>query len=117
MIDNPSAYSVSAILFEEGDWWSAQCLEYDIAAQAKTLSDLVYELERVLVSHLCLAEELGRKPFEGLEPAPQRFWDLYEKAHARIETDNVPFRLPHPAALPPVSPRMKLADSRQSCHA
>ncbi len=70
MTNNPSAYEVSAILFEEGDWWSAQCLEYDIAAQAKTLSGLLYEVERVLISHLCIAEELGRKPFEGLEPAP-----------------------------------------------
>jgi len=86
MTDNPSAYQISAILFEEGEWWSAQCLEYDVAAQAKTLSDLLYELERVLVSHLCVAEELGRKPFEGLEPAPKKFWDLYQKAHARIVT-------------------------------
>lgn len=89
MTDSPSAYEVSAILFEEGDWWSAQCLEYDIAAQARTLSDLLYEVERVLVSHLCIAEELGRKPFEGLEPAPQKFWDMYQKAHAREGCDYV----------------------------
>lgn len=117
MTDNPSAYSVSAILFEEGGWWSAQCLEYDIATQAKTLSDLLYEIERVLVSHLCIAEELGRKPFEGLAPAPQKFWDLYQKSHARIETDNVPFRLPYPTAFPPVAPRFRIADSRELCDA
>lgn len=86
MTDNQSAYQISAILFEDGDWWSAQCLEYDIATQAKTLSDLLYELERVLISHLCIAAELGRKPFEGLEPAPYKFWDLYQKARAQIES-------------------------------
>jgi hypothetical protein len=117
MIESPSAYPVSAILFEEGQSWAAQCLEYDIAAQAASLSDLLYELQRVLVSHLSIAEELGSRPFEGLEPAPQKFWDMYERSHARIELELAPFRLPHPTALPPVSPRLKIADSREMCDA
>jgi hypothetical protein len=117
MPDNPNAFHINVILFEHGEWWSAQCLEYDIAAQAKSLSDLLYELERVLVSHLYIAEELGRQPFDGLGPAPQKFWDLYDRTHTRIEADNVPFRLPHPTAISPVAPRLKVADSRELCSA
>lgn len=114
---NERAFHISAILFEEGDWWSAQCLEYDIAAQARTLNDLLYELERVLVSHLSIAEQLGRKPFEGLDPAPQKFWELYQKSRARVETEGSPFRLPKAVAYPPLSPHLKIADSRENCHA
>lgn len=117
MTANERAFHISAVLFEEGDWWSAQCLEYDIAAQAKTLNDLLYELQRVLVSHICIAEELGRKPFEGLEPAPQKFWNLFQRSHARIEMEDSPFRLPEAVAYPSLSPHLKIADSFENCYA
>jgi hypothetical protein len=112
MTNNHAAFSISAVLFQEGDWWSAQCLEYDIAAQAKTLADLRYELQRVLISHISVSEELGRNPFEGLAPAPQKFWQMYEEAKMCVKSEDLPFRMPHPATFPPVSPRLKIAEQR-----
>jgi len=114
MSNNQTAFRVSAVLFQEGEWWSAQCLEYDIAAQAKTLSALRYELQRVLTSHVCVALDLGREPFEGLDPAPQRFWEMFEGANMRIESEDLPFRIPHPAAFPPVSAKLKIAEQNGS---
>ena len=40
--ENPmrAARQISVVLFQESDQWVAQCLEYDIAAQAETLKDL-----------------------------------------------------------------------------
>jgi hypothetical protein len=29
-------YAVRAVVFQEGEWLCAQCLEYDLAVQAKT---------------------------------------------------------------------------------
>jgi len=82
---NDSAFELS-VLFMEGDGvWSAQCLEYDIAAQAKTLNDLFYEMERVLVSQLALDEELGRKPFEGIARAPRKYWDAFERSQTTMD--------------------------------
>ena len=69
--DNVS--QLRAVLFEEGGSWSAQCLEYDIAAQAKTLLDLHDEIARVLAAHIAASVQMGREPFEGIQPAPKRF--------------------------------------------
>ena len=76
MAINLTEFGISAVIFPEGEWWLAQCLEYDIVAQAKTLLELRHELQRVLISHIAVSEELGRKPFEGLEPAPKKFWEM-----------------------------------------
>lgn len=74
------------VLFIEGEGaWSAQCLEHDIAAQAKTLDGLLYEIERVLVSQIALDEELGRTPFEGIGPAPEKFWKVYERSETEVQ--------------------------------
>ncbi|HKO06445.1 MAG TPA: hypothetical protein VJ487_01930 [Alphaproteobacteria bacterium] len=100
---------VSVVLFQEGDWWSAQCLEYDITAQAKTLPDLQYELQRVLISQMAVSIEVGIAPFEDIGPAPQRFWEMYEGAKLRLEIDETPFRLPTPGAFAPLEPRFRVA--------
>jgi hypothetical protein len=74
------AVEVRAVVFQEGDWWSAQCLEYDIATQAATLGDLRREIERVLAAYVVLAAKQDRNPFEGLQRAPEKFWEMYERA-------------------------------------
>lgn len=75
-----NAVDVHAIVFQEGDWWSAQCLEYDIAAQAHSLSELRHEIERVLTAHVVLAKRQDREPFAGMRRAPEKFWEMYERA-------------------------------------
>lgn len=73
-----SPFRISVVLFQEGEWWSAQCLEHDIATQARSLPELYEELRRTLSAHaaVCLAE--GKQPFAELGPAPQRFWRMFE---------------------------------------
>jgi len=73
------------LLFEHKDGWSAQCLEYDFATQAETLSDLYYEIERALAGHITVSVKLGSRPFEGLGRAPQRYWDLFDRAPLKLE--------------------------------
>lgn len=67
-----------AVIFRSGDWWVGQCLEYDIAAQAKVLKDLPYQLERAIVGHIVVAEENHLDPFAAMSPAPQRYWKMFE---------------------------------------
>lgn len=71
--------SLRALVFKEGDWWSAQCLEYDIATQAKSYEALLLEIERVITAHFAIAAALGLQPFEHLGPAPDVFFHLCEK--------------------------------------
>lgn len=79
-------HALRVLFFEYPDGrWAAQCLEYDIAAQAPRLEELYYEMERVLVSHVALADELGHEPFAGIPKAPKRYWDIFKKASLRVD--------------------------------
>jgi hypothetical protein len=72
--------NLRAVLFQEEGWWVAQCLEYALAAQARTQADVVYEIERLLVGRILIGAEKGCLPFAGLPPAPRRFWKMFELA-------------------------------------
>lgn len=85
---------IRAVLFQEIGWWVAQCLEYDIAVQARTVEALLHELERVLVGYILLGQKKGRLPFQGMPSAPQRYREMYERAKP-VEKD-----LPSFAAAP-----------------
>lgn len=100
---------IRAVLFEgeDGGPWSAQCLEYDIAAQAQTLLDLQDELVRVLVTHVAASVQLGRTPFSDIKPAPQRFWELYEGG-LRFESRPQRFSCAT-MTLPPITPELRIA--------
>jgi hypothetical protein len=111
MSENAPEFAVNAILIQQADGtWSAQCLQYDIAAHAKTIPDLDYELQRVLISHIAISLELKQEPFAGIGPAPQVFWDMFERAKMTVESPERPFRLPRPMAFPRVTPRLKIAE-------
>lgn len=71
--------AIRVILFHDCDLWAAQCLEYDIGAQAPDLGTLCARLSAAL--EMELSESLGQKgaPFEGIDPAPQRFHDMWER--------------------------------------
>lgn len=95
--DRPSkpraAYEFRVLFFEHDTSWAAQCLERDIAMQAKTLQDLLYEVERVLVAHFALAEALGLEPFEGIPRAPETFWRLYKNSPVTVGVSKLQFKL------------------------
>ena len=71
------AIHIRAVVFQEDGWWCAQCLEYDIATQAPTISELKNEIERVLTIHVELALERGQEPFALLPKAPDRYFQMY----------------------------------------
>lgn len=84
--------TIRVVAFQEGDLWSAQCLEYDIATQAASLPDLYYEVERTLRGHVMVAAKLGREPFAGLARAPTKYWAMYGQAALTVQGKRVPFR-------------------------
>lgn len=63
------ARQIRALLAREGDFWVAQCLEYDIGAQAHDLGEL---RKRLMAA-------LDGEPFAGIGPAPQFFHDQWDK--------------------------------------
>ena len=76
---------IHAVVFNDGDWFVAQCLEYDIATQAKSVSALLDEVEQIIAAHILVAEEKGVEPFANVPRAPGRFWRMYKDAKAKLE--------------------------------
>ena len=80
-------HTIRAVVFKNGKTWIAQCLEYDIATQAISIDMLLYELERILVAHLLVADEEGLpQPFADIPKAPRRFWEMYKRAQRTLRT-------------------------------
>jgi hypothetical protein len=99
---------IRAVLFEEETGgWSAQCLEYDITAQAQTFLDLQDELMRVLVTHIAACAQLGREPFSEIKEAPQRFWELYDRG-LRVESRPTSFTCAN-IRVPSITPELRIA--------
>lgn len=80
------------LIFKEADWWVAQCLNYDIAAQARTIPDVQYEIQRMLVGRIVMAEKLGIDPFEGVSPAPNMYFEMLKDANRTFELELKPVK-------------------------
>ena len=78
-------YRIRAVVFKEGDWWVAQCLEYDFAAVSRALEELPGELEGAVATQIEISLERGIQPYHGYSPAPRRFWEMFERAKTRLE--------------------------------
>lgn len=98
-----------AVLFNEGGAWAAQLLDVDLVAQARTKTEVERELSRVVVSHIAASAALGRTPFEGMNAAPQRFWDRFEMGSASEIVDS-PYSIPD-RELPPIAFEIRTAPS------
>jgi hypothetical protein len=70
--------NVDAVAFQDASGaWIGQCIQYDIAAHAKTLKELAKKLERTIVANVCINEKRGRKLLEGIPPAPEHFAEAF----------------------------------------
>lgn len=103
-----NTYTIDAVLFErEHECWVAQCLQYDIGAQAGSFKDLMYELEKALVGHVVICREHEAEPFADLSAAPEEYWRMFEEGfNVDAREDVASFRMPHPAAQPKVRRRI-----------
>jgi predicted RNase H-like HicB family nuclease len=67
------------VCVHDGSWF-AQCVEYDLAAQGKTLDDVLYAFEHALNVQIAIDVEHGREPLVDLPPAPERFRTMANKS-------------------------------------
>lgn len=73
------ARQIRALLAREGDFWVAQCLEYDIGAQARDLDDLRKRLLAALEAERQESIRRYGEPFAGIGPAPSFFHEQWDK--------------------------------------
>ena len=77
-------YAIRAVVFQEGEWLCAQCLEYDLVAQAKSLPKLCRALQVLVVGHVAVRLDHGQRPFRNLPRAPARYWEMFRDSRLAI---------------------------------
>jgi hypothetical protein len=70
---------IRVLVAKEGDYWVAQCLEYDIGAQARDLDQLRNRLIATIEDEFEESMHRRGKLFDGIDPAPQYFHELWTK--------------------------------------
>lgn len=68
------------VIFQEGEWLCAHCLEHDLATQAKSLDALRYDLERMIAGHIAVSLANGLKPFRNGRRAPKKYWMMFKRS-------------------------------------
>ena len=106
-------FEVRVIIYPEADdhhrVWIAQCLEYDIVSQGNTIEQVLNRLSRNFAATIYVSEEQGKQPFEGIGEAPQKFWDMFEKATVIVGHEERPTSMSRP--LPAIRPVTKLIEA------
>jgi hypothetical protein len=77
-------YAIRAVVFQEGEWLCAQCLEYDLVAQAKTLRQLSRALQRLIVGHVVVRLQHKQRPFRDLPRAPEKYWTMFRQSRLAL---------------------------------
>jgi hypothetical protein len=77
-------YAIRAVVFQEGDWLCAQCLEYDLVAQARSLPKLCRALQQLVVGHVAVRVRHGRQPFRDLPRAPEKYWTMFRQSRLAL---------------------------------
>ena len=74
--ETPEALRV--VVFQEDETWIAQCLEHDICAFAPDRAALRERFISLLLFEYNLSIERNGSPFAGIDPAPQKFHDMWK---------------------------------------
>jgi hypothetical protein len=85
-------YAVRALVFQEGEWLCARCLEYDFVVQAKTLQQLSRALQLFIVGHIAVRVRHKQRPFRDLRRAPEKYWAMFRRSRLKLPTPM--FKLP-----------------------
>jgi hypothetical protein len=77
-------YVIRAVVFQEGEWLCAQCLEYNLVAQAKSLKQLSRALQRLIVAHVAVRLRHKQQPFRDLPRAPEKYWAMFKRSRLKL---------------------------------
>jgi hypothetical protein len=68
------------LVFKRPNWWVVQCLNYDIAAQARgSMDDVISQFERMWRAHFWACKKQGVDPLD-VPKAPDSYWTMFETA-------------------------------------
>ena len=77
-------YAVRAVVFQEGEWLCAQCLEYDLMVQAKNLQQLSRALQQLIVGHIVVRLRHKQQPVPRPPRAPEKYWAMFRRSRLKL---------------------------------
>jgi hypothetical protein len=102
---------ITVVLYPEGSMWIAQGLEFDITARGVSPSDASERFNAKVGAELVISLETGDQvPLSGIEPAPQKFWEMYKKARMSVVTEEMPLRITDGGSASRVKPHIRIFD-------
>ena len=75
---SPINFKVSVLLLREGESWVAQCLDYDIAAQGRSLSEVKERFAKTFIGQILVDLHHNVVPLSGFSQAPDAYWKHYQ---------------------------------------
>lgn len=73
--------NINVLIFRTDTGWVAQCLQYDIAAQGKTIEEAQEAFVTTVIGEVAYAKEKGVS-MDTIPKAPECFWEQYKKVVA-----------------------------------
>lgn len=99
---------ISAVLYQEGDCWIAQGLEFDITAQAPSLQEVHQKFVTKVMTEVVISLDLQKNPLEDIREAPIEFWRMYKDAEMTVTAERPPIRITDGASAPRINSTMKI---------
>ncbi|MEA3030282.1 MAG: hypothetical protein QOG13_1607 [Sphingomonadales bacterium] len=84
---------IRAIAFREGEAWVAQCIDHDISSQGKTFPDAMRRLTAAVNAECEYTLEKHGEEFAGIDPAPEKFEQMFIDAEQSLQADNMEWRI------------------------
>jgi hypothetical protein len=88
---------IRAIVFKEGNFYVAQCLEYDVSAQSATIEGVIDRLELTLEAEFEACEAAEQAPRACIGPAQNYYHEMWDKRSLNVE--RVKVASPSPAVV------------------
>ena len=101
--------TIRALVFQDGDWLSVRCLEYDLATQARTLPRLYESLRTLILGHIAVRLHHNQRPFEGLKPAPPEYWEMFQRSKIPLSDETRSFTPVKSNGLVVAPPKLRVA--------
>jgi hypothetical protein len=104
-------YELSVLIIKQGASWTAQCLEYDLAAQGGSIDEAQKAFEYVFTGQLLLDIKHGRLPLHGVGRAPVRFHEMFARATSEkpARAFDMPAEIPAPFVIRAIGRDVRVA--------
>jgi hypothetical protein len=102
-------YVIRAVVFQEGEWLCAQCLEYDLMVQAKNLKQLSRALQKIIMGHIAIRLRYNQQPFHDLPRAPKKFWAMFRRSRLELPAPMFKLRVLRSRGIVVAPPQVRIA--------